>query len=255
MYVPLPLPPHLVDADLMRIARHALDPRLQDVHAMLRLPMKAEGLDAGCNFAIADALFGVIEGVSAVLWPRYGQPYAVFEQCFTAHYRSNEEIGPHAFTDQQIGGILYGRFRSPMQHTLGLALKPPDRQGIRELDEAADPMVVFRDKEALDENQIEAMERGGWPHFLHRPTLERREGVLFLTVEAFYVGTRRLIASVFSAKEQMEHAARSLSRSSETLSSSRGEIVQTRSLTMVNSEATLGPTTAFDVRWPDPKHD
>lgn len=219
---------------------------------MLRLPMKSDGLNAGCNFAIADALFGVIEGVSAVLWPRYGQAYAVFEQCVATHYRSSEEIGPHAFTDQQIAGTLYGRFRSPMQHTLGLALKPPDRQGIREPDEAADPMVVFRDKESLDEKQIEQMEQGAWPNFLHRPTLERRDGVLFLTVEAFYVGARRLIASVLAAKEQMEYAARNLARFDETLSSSRGEIVDTRPVTLVNSDATAGPATAVDLRWLDP---
>ena len=171
MYTRLSLPPHVVDPELIRVVRDALDPRLHDVHAMLRLPLNEEGLDAGCNFTIADALFGVIEGVSAELWPRYGEPYAAFDECVTAHYRSADEIGPHQFTDNQVAGILYGRFRSPMQHALGLALKRPDRQGIRETDGTADPMVVFRDKESLDERQVEEMEQGGWPSFLHRPTL------------------------------------------------------------------------------------
>jgi hypothetical protein len=130
MYAPLPLPPHANDPELARVVRNALDPRLHDVHTMLRLPLKAEGLEAGCNFSIADTLFGVIEGVSAVLWPRHSAPSV-------------------------LGGILYERFRSPMQHALGLALKQPDRQGIRERDAAADPMVVFRDKESLDERHIE----------------------------------------------------------------------------------------------------
>jgi hypothetical protein len=254
MYTPLPLPPHVTDAELIRVVRNGLDPRLHDVHTMLRLPLNKEGLDAGCNFTIADALFGVIEGVSAVLWPRHGKSHAAFEKCVTSHYHSADEPGPHQFTDVQIARTLYGRFRSPMQHALGLALKPPDRQGIREPDSTADPMVVFRDKESLDERQIEQMEQGSWPGFLHRRTLERCNGVLHLTVESFYVGTRRLIASVLAEKGQMEYAARHLSPPvDQTMSSAHGEIVQTRLVTLVNSDATAPSMPAVDTTWMRPK--
>lgn len=129
---------------------------------------------------------------------------------------------------QSFSVLMYERFRSPMQHALGLALKRPDRQGIRETDARADAMVVFRDKESLDEKQVEEMEQGGWPSFLRRPTVERANGVLHLTVEAFYVGTRRLIASVLAQKEHMQHAARHLApRVNQTSSGATASAIST----------------------------
>ena len=80
---------------------------------------------------------------------------------------------------------------------------------------------------------------------------ERCNGVLHLTVEAFYVGTRRLIASVLAQKEHMQHAASQFApRADQTMSSARDEIMQTsRSVTLVNSDSTASAIPAVDTSW------
>ena len=45
----------------------AVRPHLQDVRAMLRLPLPDVGLTAGCNFAAVHALLNVLSGLSRLM--------------------------------------------------------------------------------------------------------------------------------------------------------------------------------------------
>jgi hypothetical protein len=196
-----------------QIVRETIDPRLSDVHAMLRLPLPEDGLRAACNFAIADSLFGVLEGVSAVLFPRWGAAVATFLDCVRHHYQPEIErpkVQYPAVSAVDLPVLLSARYRNPMQHALGLALRAPDSQGGRWPDRHGDTLFVFRDKEGLSEAQVESMEREQWPSFLDRPTLGRESGQLILSVEAFYVGTRRVVANVLQQKHEMDYAGGNL---------------------------------------------
>jgi hypothetical protein len=48
---------------------HHVRMQFEDVGAMLRLPMKSQGIDNACNFATASILCNLISGVSVTLLP------------------------------------------------------------------------------------------------------------------------------------------------------------------------------------------
>lgn len=200
-YQAFKLPRH-VGPRVSWVVRETVDLRFWDVHAMLRLPLPSLEIPmAGGNFAIADVLFGVIEGVAAVLYPRYGEEGSIFATCMRDHYHVECEP-PGALPTAEVTQKLWQQFRNPMQHCLGLAMAPPDRQGARELRLRQHQLTVFRDTQTLSEAEIESLETAaGWPSRLSRPTLAAYGDELILSVEAFYVGTRRLIDSILSDSE------------------------------------------------------
>lgn len=203
-YTPLPIPEHI--GPLVRaVVQGALDPRLADVNALLHLPLP--GIEAGGNFTIADSLFGCIEGVSAVLYPRFGKSNKVFLECMCRHYgaEANEPFGGLPTAD--VATDLLFKFRHPMQHCLGLALSPPHKtQLIREPMFMDHELRVARVPVSSPEH-IALLEQDGWPAFLRNPTLAfHADGAKVLCVEALYVGTRRLIRSVLADERAMEFA-------------------------------------------------
>lgn len=221
MYQPIPLPSHL--GPLVRwVVQETIDLRLSDVHAMLRLPLPEQGIEAGGNFAIADVLFAVIEGVSAVLYPRHMAEGDGFTNCVERHYHAHLEPAG-ALTGTQLASALWSHFRNPMQHCLGLALARPDKQGIRDPLPRAYRLVVFRDTKTLPEGDIESMETAeAWPQRLHRPTLAIHGEQMRLSVEAFYLGVRRMVASVLADQNAMGHAEESLSRQQNVVQQPQG---------------------------------
>jgi hypothetical protein len=205
-YTEVTVPDH-VGPCVRWVVREALDPRLSDVHALLRLPLPELGIRTAGHFTIVTALFECIEGVSAVLFPRTGNSGEAFLECMQRHYRveGNEPSG--ALPTDKVATELLFTFRNPMQHCLGLALKPPDRQGIREPLVMQHELLVFREAFSLSEAEIEALERPTWPTRLRLPTLQMHvPDTMFLCVEALYVGTRRLIQSVLADVRAMVHA-------------------------------------------------
>jgi hypothetical protein len=205
-YTKLVIPDHIGPC-VRWVVRETLDPRLSDVHALLRLPLPDLGITAAGHFTIADTLFECIEGVSAVLFPRTGNASETFLECVKCHYsvEGNEPSG--ALTTEKVAAELLFTFRHPMQHCLGLALIAPDKQGIREALVMQHELLVFRETFSLSEAEIELFECGRWPERLHHPTLQMRGlNTMFLSVEALYVGTRRLIESVLADVRAMNHA-------------------------------------------------
>jgi hypothetical protein len=205
-YTKIVIPDH-IGPSVRWVVREALDPRLSDVHSLLRMPLPELGITATGHFTIADTLFECIEGVSAVLFPRTGNTSETFLECMKCHYgvEGNEPTG--ALPTEKVATELLFTFRNPMQHCLGLALRTPDKQGIREPLVMQHELLVFRETFSLAEPEIESLERGLWPARLHRPTLQMHgRNTMLLSVEALYVGTRRLIESVLADLHAMVHA-------------------------------------------------
>lgn len=245
-YTPIPIPSNCPE-EAAAIVRQAIDPRLSDVHSMLRMPLDQDGLSAGCNFAIADVLFGLIEGVAAVLHPGFGEEGQSFLACVELHY--GIEPVPTEFDSKRIGETLWTMFRNPMQHCLGIALRKPDNQGNRFRDPSFPTLWVFRDKTGLTEHQVEQLETGGWPGFLNRSTLAKENDETILAVEAFYVGTRRLINSVLETLARRELAPLVAERLAPLARTSHLSGFRVLNYLAVNSGATMSAQTSAPLSW------
>jgi hypothetical protein len=68
------------------IRRH-VDMLFHDVHCMMRLPIPAQDLGAGCNFAAATFLLDVISGISTALYSTAGGSGAHFKGVLKEYYR------------------------------------------------------------------------------------------------------------------------------------------------------------------------
>jgi hypothetical protein len=96
-----------------------LDMLVHDIHCMLRLPMPARGLRAGCNFAAATYLLDLIGGVSTALYWKGGRSGARFQDVLLKYYPWDME--PTGGLDAATGSkTLYKIFRNPLVHALGL---------------------------------------------------------------------------------------------------------------------------------------
>jgi hypothetical protein len=113
--------------------------QFEDIGAMLRLPMKAEGIKNGCNFAIASVICNLISGISVTIfqptvWQRRtkkggidvigsGEAFKEFVKEFypdpTAHRRS------------EIADVLYKFLRNPFAHALGVFSKSASQRPVR----------------------------------------------------------------------------------------------------------------------------
>lgn len=241
-YTPLLIPAHVGPA-VREVVRSALDLWLHDVHTMLRLPHRH--LTSGCNFVIAGTLFGIIEGVSAVLAPRRGDPKASFVECVLTYYPP-ETTGTSAVNVQNVAAEIYDLFRSPMRHCLGLALDRPNRQqGVRPRLKWTHRPVILRDKKPASRADLRDIESSApWPKRLGRPTLQKSDsGDYFLSVEAFYAGTRRLIGRVL-ADEQ------AISAAEQELSSTLGSPMTSLNEAVTQSGSTASAVTSFSVASP-----
>lgn len=196
-YHPLTLPSRLSGPEV-KLIRDQLEPHLEDVHTMLRLPVAGDpGLRAGCNFAIAQVLLAVVAGASVTLY----QPSALrsrggrgqlFREILTNHYPWNEEL---SISGRVVGNdaarILYDLLRNPLAHALGV-IDPADSLGFTSFE------VM---KGSFAEADIEATERAvARPVDWTDPTLRQDGTKLTLWVRSFYWGVRRMIENVAAGR-------------------------------------------------------
>ena len=96
-YTPLQLPkgtPHLIGHQI----KIAIEPQLQAVHAMLRLPIETDsGLDADCHHAAVEVLLSVISGVSVVIYKpdkleSRGDRRRCFQSLLGAHFPWEHDV-------------------------------------------------------------------------------------------------------------------------------------------------------------------
>lgn len=192
-YHELSLPPGL-PTDEVKLIRTQLEPHLEDVHTMLRLPIVGDaGLRAGCNFAIAQVLLSVVAGASVTLY----EPRALssrrdrgrlFKEILTKYYPWDAERRiPGALLDDDGAAKLYDLLRNPLAHSLGV---------IDSAESAAFARVEVL-KGSFAEGDIVATERAvARPSDWLDPTLRQSGTDLTLWVRSLYWGVRRMIENV-----------------------------------------------------------
>lgn len=194
-YVPLSIPPG-IPQHLQDIVTKQIDPLLADVHAMLRLPMKYPGLEAGCAFPATLTLMIVVAGVSAELYwnpdlDKRTESGERFKRVLVDHFpwrqepRTGEEI-----LSEKAAEVLYEAYRNPLVHNLGT--RPAKYVG-----EIKIAMSHRKDRE------IEAIELAQnrplqWNSTLRLSSDANGDQVHKLTVKCFYWGVRRMILDVLT---------------------------------------------------------
>jgi hypothetical protein len=100
--------------------RRYVDMLFEDVHCMMRLPIPAQELRAGCNFAAATFLLDLISGISRSLYSGPGGSGVRFKAVLEKYYPWDME--PVGGFDAKTGSkVLYDIFRNPLVHALGLS--------------------------------------------------------------------------------------------------------------------------------------
>jgi hypothetical protein len=109
----------------------AVRPHLQDVRAMLRLPLPETGITAGCNFAAVHVLLNVLSGLSRLLGPSPTRSDAAFRKFVARWYPWRREPRRSSFRQKRGTEALYDSFRTGFSHDLGLLLEsgPVDHRG------------------------------------------------------------------------------------------------------------------------------
>ena len=169
-----------------RLIKH-LDMLLGDVHAMLRLPLKEEGLTHGCNFAAATVLVEIIGGVSATLFQHSGGPGEKYKTLLRNWYPwDSEGVTDHAVASH----MLYKFMRNPLAHELGIAEK---KGGIGK-------------SNGLPEDLIERLELSPAPPSNRTIQWIPSEDILHLNVDTLYWGTRVMIQLLTEDAAMMKKA-------------------------------------------------
>ena len=101
----------------------AVRPHLHDVRAMLRLPLPALGITAGCNFASVHVLLNVISGLSRLLGPSETNSRKAFTTFVRRWYPWREEPRGARYRQTRGTATLYEGFRTGFAHDLGLLLE------------------------------------------------------------------------------------------------------------------------------------
>ncbi len=173
------------------------DHYLRDVHTMLRLPIPDCSLPAGCNFAIAQTLLATIAGVSSTLYPRNGTDYEKFKTLLKDYYPWKHEPTNPIMADDA-ASILYGTFRNPLVHDIGLDLK----QRSKTQNVIIERMVTIS---GFPEETIEQIEYTS-KRYQMPATITRRDDATVLLVEALYWGTRCMIENLVAKCSSLEQA-------------------------------------------------
>ena len=189
--------------------REVVEPYLRDVHAMLRLPLPDQGIEAGCNYGAAGTLLAVIAGASVRLFEpgQKGSGY-LFRETVCTFYPWHTEPPEEGVTRPEEGAkYLWHYFRNPLAHAVGHYVDPPEPRQISRLW-----------KRGLSEEEIEAIE-----HSRQRPvgvltgapTLRRNSHMglmvtMDLNVEALYWGVREMLCRLTTDRDRMVLAEQSL---------------------------------------------
>lgn len=175
----------------------AVRPHLQDVRAMLRLPLPDAGITAGCNFAAVHVLLNVLSGLSRLMGASPKRSDDAFRAFVARWYPWRLEPAESRFRQKRGTQALYDSFRTGFAHDLGLLLEsgPVDRRGRvrskfritgRQLGVTKQPSLSLAALDELDD----VLDRPSWLG----PTVvaDGRVGLLVDAV-ALYWGARRLV--------------------------------------------------------------
>lgn len=190
----------------------AVRPHLQDVRAMLRLPLPDAGITAGCNFAAVHVLLNVLSGLSRLMSASPKRSDAAFCTFVARWYPWSLEPRRSIFRQKRGTDALYDWFRTGFAHDLGLLLEtgPVDRRGRvrsrfrisgRQLGVTKQPSLSLAVLNELDGVMVR-------PNWLGPTVIADGKVGLLVDAVALYWGVRRLLFDHTSS----QHAVRSLHR-------------------------------------------
>jgi hypothetical protein len=110
-------------ADVTASLHLAVRPHLQDVRAMLRLPLPEAGITAGCNFAAVHVLLNVLSGLSRLMGRDHKNSGKAIETFVRRWYPWRWEPRPSPYRQKRGTEVLYASFRNGFAHDLGLMLE------------------------------------------------------------------------------------------------------------------------------------
>lgn len=186
------------------IANH-IDMQFADVHAMLRLPLTEDGLEAGCNFACVATLCGLIAGASTIFYRQSGSNADRFKGVLNDCYPWS--LQPHGGASQSdSAAVIYTDYRNPLAHAWAVSTKEvgkgPNRRVI--MDRGAKVLGVV--KQALTEQAVDALEvpTGPAPSWLTPVVVRNSAGGFDLYPHSFYWGTRRMVERLTRDRVRMQ---------------------------------------------------
>jgi hypothetical protein len=180
----------------------AVRPHLQDVRAMLRLPLPDAGITAGCNFAAVHVQLNVLSGLSRLMGASPKNSGAAFRTFVARWYPWSLEPRPSIFRQKRGTEALYDWFRTGFTHDLGLLLEtgPVDRRGRvrsrfridgRQLGVAKQPSLSSTVLDELDDVMVR-------PTWLGPTVVADGKVGLLVDAVALYWGGRRLVFDITS---------------------------------------------------------
>lgn len=175
------------------IAKH-IDMQFADVHAMLRLPLTDDGLEAGCNFACVSTLCGLIAGASTIFYSQTGCNGDRFKGVLNAYYpwRMQPDGG---VSQAEAVAALYSDYRNPLAHAWAVSTKEVGKHPNKRVIVDPSSTVLGVVKQALTEEALAALERptGPAPSWLTPAVVRNAAGGLDLYPHSLYWGTRRMV--------------------------------------------------------------
>jgi hypothetical protein len=191
-------------ASVAQFIRSTVDLFFGDVHAMLRLPLPQEGLEAGCNYSGAAVLLAVISGASVVLYDPSvkGDRGRLFKATAAEFYPWDTEPAVGVSDPDQGKLLLYDSFRNPLAHTFGRHVVPYGRTIARFAGNGYDEADLERIETAVD-RPSELLQ--GRPTLVVTPAGPGSGQGLY--VEPLYWGVRELIRRLTHDPARMAQAA------------------------------------------------
>jgi hypothetical protein len=175
----------------------AVRPHLQDVRAMLRLPLPNAGITAGCNFAAVHVLLNVLSGLSRLMGASPKKSDAAFRTFVARWYPWRLEPSRSTFRQKRGTKALCDSFRTGFAHDLGLLLEtgPIDSRGRvrpqfrisgRQLGVTKHPSLSAAVLNELDDVMVR-------PTWLGATVIADGQVGLLIDAVALYWGVRRLL--------------------------------------------------------------
>jgi hypothetical protein len=184
-----------------------------DVHAILRLPIRTQGITGGGNFAVIHVLLATIGGASTVLAKQSTKVKASFMDAMKRYYPWDAEADGTLTEDARDRAltVLIDEFRNPLTHSFGIESRP-DKHGalrpvMRNYRLKAIRMQHGENESGLPEEMIEHLESSReWPFAEMAITVSIELHKKTVNVERLYWGTRRMIERITEDQEAMRRA-------------------------------------------------
>jgi hypothetical protein len=178
-----------------------------DVHAMLRLPLGEDGLQAGCNFACVSTLCGLIAGASTILYEQGGASGDRFRGVLNDYYPWRLQPKGGASQAASVAAI-YADYRNPLAHAWAVSTKEVGKYPNKRIIMDGTAKVLGVVKQALTEEAVAALEvsTGRAPSWLTPVVVRNAAGGFDLYPHSLYWGTRRMVERLTRDRTRMQQA-------------------------------------------------